>query len=111
MLSSGLTQEEIALVQGAADLEGRQPPYEQQRALELASLYGEVRGKLESAETALRQATAHGLEVATARLRDREPEVLAHEQIAGKVLTAQAVAAALARVRVAQPLVTAQLLQ
>ncbi len=93
ILSSGLTQEEIALVQGAAniDFEWMQG---QELAIQLAQGTAEVRGKLETAEMALRLDTAHGLEVALERLpAKRAPDELAHAKIAGKVLSAQAVAA------------------
>jgi hypothetical protein len=105
MLSSGLTEEEIALVQGAVDIRV-QMQFEEQREIQLASMIGEVRGKLESAEAALRQATAHGLEVAVARLpHEHGPDELAHEKVAGNVLGPQAIAAALLRASVAPTLV------
>ncbi len=66
MLASGLTQEEIALVQGAMDLPSMRlevtPDYE------LVEARAEVRGRLDTAERALAQNTAHGLDVAMARL-------------------------------------------
>jgi hypothetical protein len=67
MLGSGLTMDEIALIQGAADIDMtwlRQEAPSQETIL----ARGEMRGRLESAERAVRDGTAHSLEVALAKL-------------------------------------------
>jgi len=93
MLASGLTQDEIDLVQGAANIDFGWMQ-NQEWTIQVAQGTAEVRGKLETAELALRQGTAHSLEVALGRLPpSRTPEELAHAKIAGKVLSAQAIAA------------------
>jgi hypothetical protein len=92
MLSSGLTEDEIALVQGAANIDMRWMET-QPMELQLAEGRAQVRGKLETAEMALRQNTAHGLDVALSRL-PAKPDVLARSPVRGKVVPADAVAAA-----------------
>jgi len=85
MLASGLTQEEIALVQGAMNidfnLERRGEP-----SFQLAVETAEVRGKLEMAEAALNAATGTSLLTAVRRLPARDPVVLAATPIAGPVV-------------------------
>lgn len=78
MLGSGLTLEEIAMVQGVADIDiGWMPPAE---ATILAR--GELRGRLETAERALRDGTRHSLNIATARLPDgRVPHVAVGDRV------------------------------
>lgn len=72
MLGSGLTLEEIAMVQGVADIDVRWMPREEATIL----ARGELRGRLETAERALRDGTRHSLDVATSRLPDgRVPRV------------------------------------
>jgi hypothetical protein len=85
MLASGLTQEEVALVQGAMNIDfnferGGEPSF--QLAVETA----EVRGKLEMAEAALNAATGTSLLTAVRRLPARDPVVLAATPIAGAVV-------------------------
>jgi len=66
MQSSGLTRDEINLVQGAADIDYtwlQEAPNEQ-----VILAKGEVRGRLESAERALRDNTSHSLAVAVKAL-------------------------------------------
>lgn len=78
MLGSGLTLEEIAMVQGAADIDiGWMPPAE---ATILAR--GELRGRLETAERALRDGTRHSLNVAASRLPNgRVPQVAVSDRV------------------------------
>lgn len=65
MLSSGLTQEEVALVQGAMTIEpGAWTEFPSPPQLAIAN----VTGKLEMAEAALRSATATSLAIAERRL-------------------------------------------
>lgn len=66
MVGSGLTVDEIALIQGAADLDMTWMREMPQQETILAK--GEVRGRLESAERAIRNDTAHSIEVAVAQL-------------------------------------------
>lgn len=66
MEGSGLTMDEINLIQGAADIDMvwlQEAPNQ-----ETILAKGEVRGRLESAEQALRAGTKHSLEVAVAAL-------------------------------------------
>src|SRR5262249_42523664 len=92
MLGSGLTQEEIALVQGAANIDF-QWMQEQPMSLQLVEAKAEVRGKLETAEMALRQDTGHGIETALSRLpANRLPDKLAASPVKGKVVPPVAVA-------------------
>lgn len=66
MEGSGLTMDEINLIQGAADIDMvwlQEVPNQ-----ETILARGEVRGRLESAEQALRAGTQHSLEVAVATL-------------------------------------------
>jgi len=95
MMRSGLTQDEIAMVQGAMTIDEmrmmRELPVQD---LRIASANGVVHGKLETAEIALRNATAHSVSVAAARL----PAARAHA--AGPVVPKAAVHdVAAARVR------------
>ncbi len=66
MVGSGLTVDEIAMVQGAMEWSGNWQ-YEQTNTI-LAESRGQVRGRLEVAERALRDGTARSLEVASAKL-------------------------------------------
>jgi hypothetical protein len=75
MLGSGLTVDEIALVQGAADIDMVWMQEMPQQETILAR--GELRGRLESAERALRNSTAHSVEVAAARLPKGQIPVVA----------------------------------
>lgn len=71
MLGSGLTRDEIAVVQGIMDvpftLQIDQPTPELERELVLMA-HERIRGRLETAVRALQDNTAHSLEVAAARL-------------------------------------------
>jgi len=66
ILDSGLTQEEVALVQGAMTIEESRWMIESPSASQLA--IANVTGKLEMAEAALRSATPTSLAMATQRL-------------------------------------------
>jgi len=66
MQSSGLTRDEINLVQGAADIDYTWLQEAPNENVILAR--GEVRGRLESAERALRDGTSHSLAVAVKAL-------------------------------------------
>jgi hypothetical protein len=67
MASSGLTIEEIAMVQGAMDIDYAWMRQEAPNA-EVIMARGQVRGRLETAVTALNANTAHSLTVASKRL-------------------------------------------
>lgn len=72
MLGSGLTETEIAMVQGALEPAGMDLDLGN-RMLATAEARAEVRGRLATAETALRDGTRHALADAAARLpRDRD---------------------------------------
>ncbi len=67
MLGSGLTEAEIAMVQGALT------PGEERAMMNALFASAEVHGRLQMAETALRDGTAHSLDVAATKLpRDRD---------------------------------------
>ena len=66
MESSGLTRDEVILIQGAADID--MVWLQEAPSQETILAKGEVRGRLESAEQALRSGTQHSLEVAVASL-------------------------------------------
>jgi hypothetical protein len=66
MQSSGLTRDEIDLIQGVADLD--MVWLQEAPSQETILARGQVRGRLESAERAIRNGTAHSLEVAVAAL-------------------------------------------
>ncbi|NVB80651.1 MAG: hypothetical protein HOV81_19810 [Kofleriaceae bacterium] len=66
MVGSGLTVDEIAMVQGA--MEWSMNWQERETEMILAESRGQVRGRLEVAERALRDGTARSLEVAATRL-------------------------------------------
>lgn len=92
MLASGLTQEEIAMVQGAMNI------YEGNNffilgtadATQLATDKAAVQGQLQMAETALRQATATSLAIAASRLPTPDIAALAATPIgSGSLLAAQ----------------------
>jgi hypothetical protein len=85
MLSSGLTQPEIAMVQGAADIDFGQYQLEAVNT-QLAAAKAEVRGKLETAEVALAAGTASGLVAASEQLGHRHVGELAIAKITGKVV-------------------------
>jgi hypothetical protein len=86
MLASGLTQEEIAMVQGAMNIE---PYFGELAASPIAIERAEVRGQLEMAEAALRQATAASLAIAANRLPIPNVVALAASPIEGHVLAAR----------------------
>jgi hypothetical protein len=66
MLHSGLTLDEIAMVQGAMTVEEMQQMRESQQ-VHLAAARAEVRGRLASIETALQNGTGHALAVAAVK--------------------------------------------
>ena len=72
MLTSGLTGEEISLVQGAMNIDYGWMQ-DQEQTLQLAQANAEVRGKLETAEMALRDNTAVSLGVVMTRLPAHAP--------------------------------------
>ena len=82
MVGSGLTSDEIDLIQGAADIDmvwlQREAPNQ-----EAILARGEMRGRLESAETALRTGTTHSLVVAT---KDLPNGAIPTPKISGKVV-------------------------
>jgi hypothetical protein len=86
MLGSGLTEDEIATVQGAMSFDQirMQELVEQPRIV----AQGEVRGRLEMAEAMLRANTGHALEVAVAQLPQG---VNVAAPIRGKVVPASAI--------------------
>jgi hypothetical protein len=86
MLSSGLTQEEIVLVQGAMNIEPGNWVIESPLAPQLA--IATVSGQLEMAESMLRSATTASLAIATKRLPSVPVAVLATSPIAGRVVLA-----------------------
>ena len=65
MLDSGLTVQEIAMVQGELEIEAN---FEVPPALEIAAIGGQIHGRLEVAIQALRAATPYSLVEAAARL-------------------------------------------
>jgi hypothetical protein len=85
MLSSGLTQEEVALVQGAMNLDQQQRFFIEGTS-ELAT--ANIEGKLEMAEAALESATPQSLPIATRRLPNVSVAALASTPIAGAVVLA-----------------------
>lgn len=91
MLASGLTQEEISMVQGAMNISMDWMPVEESGASILAGTAA-VRAKLEIAEIALRDNTATSLATAAKRLpASARPEQLASMKIAGAVVPATAI--------------------
>lgn len=86
MLGSGLTRDEIAMVQGAMEIVVEQVTQET-----LLVARGQVRGRIETAVRALRDNTAHSLEVAAARLPAHRMPVVA--AVHGPVLHATRVGA------------------
>ena len=91
MLGSGLTQEEISLVQGAMNISMDWMPVEQEGSSILAGTAA-VRAKLEIAEISLRDNTAASLAKATKRLpANAHPEALVAMSIHGAVVPATAI--------------------
>lgn len=91
MLGSGLTQEEISLVQGAMNISMDWMPVEESGSSILAGTAA-VRAKLEIAEIALRDNTAASLATAAKRLpAAASPDALVATAIQGKVVPASAV--------------------
>ncbi|HUJ59571.1 MAG TPA: hypothetical protein VLX92_13790 [Kofleriaceae bacterium] len=89
MLDSGLTIDEIAMVQGALTVQEMQQMRE--RSQRIVAAAGEVRGHLATAELALRNATRHSLEDVAAQLPDgklavqrpvKGPVVIMHAAVA-----------------------------
>jgi len=95
MVGSGLTADEISLVQGAMDFDTIRVQRELRQAqlADVQALNGtivaraEVRGRLETAERALKIGNAHSLEVATAHLPNGKLPVVA---ATGKVIPKEA---------------------
>jgi hypothetical protein len=108
MQSSGLTRDEINLIQGAADIDYMWMQEMQMESEATILARGQIRGRLETAERSLRDGTPHSLEVAVAALPNGTvPEV---KLVAGtKVIPAVALKSGpsgrplTAAVRVAQP--------
>ncbi|MEO8553420.1 MAG: hypothetical protein ABI678_25780 [Kofleriaceae bacterium] len=91
MLASGLTQEEIAMVQGAMNIEyGNNFLILGGDAQQLAVEQAEVRGQLQMAEAALRQATGASLAIAAERLPTADVRSLAATPIGDHQLLAVA---------------------
>jgi len=90
MLASGLTQEEIAMVQGAMNIEYQFNTLPILDGQQLAVEQAEVRGQLEMAESALRQATGASLAIAAARLPTQDVRALASTPIGDHQLLAVA---------------------
>lgn len=86
MIGSGLTLDEIAMVQGAAEWNVGWQDRESQTIL--AEAHGQVRGRLEVAERALRNGTAHALEVASAKLPNGRIPVT---KVSGRVIPTAAI--------------------
>ncbi len=84
MLGSGLTESEIAMVQGAIAFD----PIQLEELREAPRMMARVRGRLEMAEAALTANTSHALEVAVAQL-PHGSNVAA--SIRGKVVPASAI--------------------
>jgi hypothetical protein len=101
MVGSGLTEDEIAMVQGAMSLDEirYQELAEQPRLVAQA----EVRGRLEMAEAALRGNTAHALEVAVAKLPPGRDVLANAKPVVGKIVPASAMNPAVAPTVVAMP--------
>ena len=91
MISSGLTEQEIAMVQGAMNINMMQWR-ERAQDLRLAAAQAEIKGKLEVAEVALRDATATSLVAVTNQLAERKPHELAVAKILDKVVPKSAFA-------------------
>jgi hypothetical protein len=91
MLGSGLTQQEISLVQGAMNISMDWMPVEEHGGAILAGTAA-VRAKLEIAEIALRDNTAASLATAAKRLpANAHPEALVAMSIHGAVVPATAI--------------------
>lgn len=91
MLASGLTQAEIAMVQGAMNISMDWMPIQETGSSILAG-NAAVRAKLEIAEIALRDNTATSLAIAAKRLpANARPERLASMTIAGTVVPTTAI--------------------
>lgn len=65
ILASGLTQEEVAMIQGALSVDEMQEM--QMNQAKLARAWGEVAGSLRTAEAALRAATPYAIQLAQTR--------------------------------------------
>ncbi len=86
MVGSGLTMEEISLVQGAMNVDFGWMQYNEEASQMLAAR-AEVRGKLEASEIALRDNTAASLSNALKRLPpQQQPETLAATPVRGAVI-------------------------
>jgi hypothetical protein len=91
MLGSGLTQEEISLVQGVMNVSMDWMPADQELGATLAGIAA-VRAKLEIAEIALRDNTAASLATAKKRLpAQAHPEALVAMEIHGTVVPKTAI--------------------
>jgi hypothetical protein len=89
MLGSGLTEDEIAMVQGAMSF--NEIRYEELLEQPRLVAQGEVRGRIEMAEAALRVGTSSSINIASAKL-PHERDVLANATpVNGKVVPAAAI--------------------
>ena len=91
MVDSGLTAAEISLVQGALTLE-QMRSIQDHHQLAVARAAGEVRGRLETAETVLRADTTHSIADAIAHLPGGK--MVAIRPVTGRVVPAGRIAAA-----------------
>lgn len=92
MLGSGLTQEEIALVQGAMNISFDWMPAQPEEGAQQLAARAAVRAKLEIAELALRDNTGASLATAAKRLpRAEHPEALMLMPVHGQVVPKAAV--------------------
>lgn len=72
ILASGLTQEEVVMIQGAMTVEEMKEMQEMRvNQTKLARAWGEVAGSLKTAETALRAATPYAIQLAQTRRAPR----------------------------------------
>lgn len=87
MLASGLTLDEIAMIQGAMNIDEMMLARQYARIeVRQAAAKAEVKGRLETAETALRNNTPAGLASATTQLHGARPAKLAASPIRGRIL-------------------------
>lgn len=93
MLSSGLTEQEIAMVQGAMNISMTWMPEENPEHERIFAGRAAVRAKLEIAEIALRDNTAASLAAAAKRLDGQKVVALASMPIHGAVVPAAAIPA------------------
>lgn len=92
MLASGLTRDEINLVQGVMELDlGWMEQELRVAGTQILAANAQIRGKLETAEVALRDNTAASLGTTVKRLPPgRDADALARTPVAGSVLSVEA---------------------